>query len=110
MRHEFDIIRGAINCDYNEVDNALKENPDCINDRDWRNGMTAAHISILQENFEMFSDLMQQPHYDPDIKDNHGRRALDLTSKPYLIKYRKLLMNKMYSVFPQIHNELNPRP
>ena len=105
MRHEFDIIRGAINCDYTEIDNALNEDPICVNSQN-QLGLTAAHFSVSRSNYGVLIRLAQEEKFDPFVTDNFNRRAIDCANRPEMQKFRKLLMHKMYGVFPELAREL----
>lgn len=50
MQKEHRIIQGALSSDFNEVRDALLEDPDCVNEQN-ESGQTAAHISTLSRNF-----------------------------------------------------------
>ena len=105
MRHEFDIIRGAINCDYKEIDNALDEDPMCVNSQNPL-GLTAAHFSVSRSNYGVLVRIAREEAFDPFVTDNFNRRAIDCVTRPGMQKFRKLLMHKMYGVFPELANEL----
>lgn len=100
MPPDHDIIRGAWDCNYQEVENALNENPRCINAQDEK-GRTAAHISVGLNNFSMLEFLADVKGFDPFIKDSFNRRAIDCIDHPDMQSSRKLLMQKMYGVFPE---------
>jgi ankyrin repeat protein len=75
---EYNIIRGAINCDIEEITRALEADPSCINQTDGSLGLTALHIAALDMNYPMVDYLCAQPGIRIDLQDSRGRT-------PYLI-------------------------
>jgi ankyrin repeat protein len=69
------IIAGALRNDFSEVRAALAEDPDCINDRDPRMGVTALHITAGNGSFPLVKFLCEQPGCDPFLLDQAGRSA-----------------------------------
>ena len=69
------IIRGAIKADLEELQSALIENPNCINDTDPATGVTALFIAAIDGNYSIVDFLCDQPGIKVDIMDKFGRTA-----------------------------------
>lgn len=106
MHDKHDTIEGAFACSHNALISAIKENPESVNDQD-ENGLTSAHIAVGLSNYAFLRRVCSAPEFDPFITDNFNRRAIDCINKPNMGKYRKLLMHRMYGVFPELVSELN---
>lgn len=67
------IIRGATNGDLEEIKEALRNDPDCINETDPDVGVTALHIACFDGNYEIVDFLCSQPGVEVYVYDNLGR-------------------------------------
>lgn len=80
MENTFNILRGAENNDFVEVDSAIAENPHSINFQHELSGLTALHIASGDGNYSMSKHLLSQKFIDVTIRDWMGRDALDLAT------------------------------
>jgi len=78
---------------------SLRANPDQVNDQG-KLGMTVAHVAVCYRNLKLLECVSEIKDFDPFIKDDFNRTALDCIFYPGMQEYRKLLMNRMYGVFP----------
>lgn len=67
------ILIGAENCDWDEIRNALTEDPTCINDQDERMGVTPLHIAAGDGNMTLVKFLLEQPGCRTSMADHSGR-------------------------------------
>ena len=67
------IIRGATNGDLEEIKEALRRDPACINEVDPEIGVTALHIAAFDGNFKLVDFLCAQPGVDAYVYDKLGR-------------------------------------
>ena len=109
MEPKFNILSGAWDCNYNEIIGALDENPNCVNDQD-ENGLTASHISAALSNYGLLKVICSENSFDPFVKDKFNRRAIDCILLPNTQNVRKILLHKMYGVFPELSKELAQTP
>lgn len=77
-KNEPNIIRGAMNADFDEVKAALENNPTCITEADENTGLTALHIAAGECNLAMVDLLCSYPGFDLTLQDAWGRQ-------PYLL-------------------------
>jgi len=105
MPSKCNIIKGALKGSLPEVNIALYERPKCVNEQG-EHGLTAAHIAVLRINYDVLQKIASSPHFDPFITDDFNRRAIDCITHPKMQNYNKLLLHKMYGVFPQMASEL----
>ena len=75
----FSIIEGALRNDWDEIRGALAENPECINQRDPRMGVTALHIAAGDGNLPLVQFLCEQEGVDSAAIDAAGRRPIQLS-------------------------------
>ncbi|MBU2527608.1 MAG: ankyrin repeat domain-containing protein [Bacteroidetes bacterium] len=85
---EPNIIRGALNNDFEEVAAALVLSPESINNVDQITGGSALHISVGLGNYSMVAYLVEQEGLNLEHKDQIGRDALDLAIQ---IRHPKIL-------------------
>lgn len=94
----YDIIRGAETNDLEEVKNALRENPDCINTQDGKTGKTALHYAGALGNVAIATELFRHKNLNPEIEDNFG----DLPMKLALESRNRTLIDLFYkSLYPE---------
>ena len=74
----YDIIAGADEGDFGEVDAALDENPKAISFQEPSVGLTALHVAAADGNLDMVNHLLSKPGVNPNIVDKFGRQALDM--------------------------------
>jgi len=72
------IITGADNDDYNEVNAALDEDPNAIRYQDAETGMTAVHVAAGDGNLKMVNHLLAVPGVDIAITDKFNRDPLEM--------------------------------
>lgn len=70
-----DIIRGVITNNFNEVLDALNQNPLCINKQDVY-GRTASMYAALGSNFEMLKWLSKREGFNPKMTDREENTML----------------------------------
>ena len=87
--------------DFEQVKHLLTAHPSSVNDQD-DVGLTIAHIGVFSRNFDLLELATQTTGFDPAIKDNFGRRAIDCIIHPNMERYSKLLMKHMYGVFSDL--------
>lgn len=78
LKHEFNIIRGANNCDLDEIKGALQEDPECINQTDPGTGMTALHICAGHGHLTCVNFLLKQDGIDAKLRDHFQRLPQEL--------------------------------
>lgn len=93
-----DIIRGAKNNDFLEVEAALKLEPSSITKIDLVTGMTAAHYAAALGNFSMVEFLAAREGVDLYAKDKFERDVLDAAIE---CGHQKLVDFLFVRMFPQ---------
>lgn len=75
---QYNIVKAAKDNAYDDVKNALGEDPSCINDQD-ASGLTALHWAAGNRNYQICELLLGRTNPAPDlwIKDRRNRMAVD---------------------------------
>ncbi len=75
---KYPLLRAVYFDDTQRAIRILAEDPDQLNLPDPFGGLTATHIAIFRENKTLVELFAKHPLYKPQIKDNFGRRAVDM--------------------------------
>ena len=105
MQTNHSVVEAAWACNHNALVSAVLEDPKCINEQGEK-GLTSAHIAVGLSNYAFLRKVCSMPEFDPFITDDFNRRAIDCIDKPNMQNFRKLLMHRMYGVFPDVASEL----
>jgi len=81
LKRDYDIIKGAIDNDVNEVEKAVLIDGTSVNYQEIHGGLTALHKSAARGNFAVVEWLADHAEIDFHTKDNFGRIAFDLAVK-----------------------------
>lgn len=106
MQEGHSTIEAAWACSHKGLISAVMGDPECINEQGEK-GITSAHIAVGLSNYAFLRRICSIPEFDPFITDDFNRRAIDCITKPNMQKFRKLLMHRMYGVFPDVVSELD---
>ena len=96
-----DIINGANNNDFEEIDAALARDVDLINFQTDMTGLAALHIAAGNGNHRMVDHLLSKSGVNPSITDKFGRdplgMAIDIGHKGIIESLSKRLYPKSFA-------------
>jgi len=81
---------------YEKAKDILKADPDQLNQKDPYAGLTALHIAIFRQNIAIIELLLAQPGINLEIKDNFGRRPVDMLDYTVNQEIFELIMDATY--------------
>lgn len=84
----------------------IKTDPDQINYQDPHAGLTTLHIAIFRQNVELVEILANHPRTKMELKDNFGRRSVDMLD--YTIN-QKIFDAVMKAAYPEQIRTLETR-
>lgn len=98
-KNQYDIFRGVQKNDLAEVENALREDPECINSQQeggWKE--TPLIMAARQGRYHIVIRLLQQPGIDFTIKDSHNCDALEAAAS---VGHPGIMQEIGWAMFPE---------